>query len=496
MLTHLSKILLIASLLLVAGAAKSVVACSCGPAPSVLESFEAAGVVAILRVKSVERIAEGRRADNVRSSILEVVKVYKGAVKPGAQLNFAQGGGADCIWTFSEKMIGQEYLFYLRAPEKPEQTWIGFGCGRSRGIEAATDDLLYLNNLAKVRGKTRVSGTLNFAGAGEMPLGGIAIRLTNGKQTFRTKTDSHGVYEFYDVPAGKYLVEFDPVKGWKLDTFWLSYSRSVDDRVDPKVLPRIPIVVVDKKHASLDIHFDVDNAIRGKVVDPRGNPMYGVCLHAIDPDPEVKSAYNADCTAEDGSFTIEELPAGKYILVLNNDGKISATEPFNTFYYPNVTDRAKATVLFVAPGVFIDGVNITVPEVVETITVRGRFLYSDGNPVVDEAVEFKIDNGQTDPDDSRDDRDARGKTNEKGEFSFKILKGASGNLFGSMFTYNGEFKNCPALDKLIKASGKSATTVRTPAIALTADQDIFDLVLRYPFPRCEKDDSDDEEDED
>lgn len=496
MLTHRVWLLPIIALAFLGGTAANVLACSCGPRPSVLESYEGSDVVAILRVKSVEKATEGRLVDNVKSSVLEVVKVFKGQVKAGNQLNFVQGGGADCIWTFNERMIGQDYLLYLDAPEKPGQSWIGFGCGRSSSVEGAHDDLLYLNNLAKARGRTRVSGTLDFDGAEDMQLGGIGIRISDGKQTFRTKTDSHGVYEFYDVPAGKYLVEFDPIKGWKLNTFYLSYSRSVDGTADPKVLPRIPILVMDKKHSSLDIHFDVDNAIRGRVVDPSGNPMYGVCIHAIDPDPEVKSAYNADCTAEDGSFTIDELARGKYILILNDDDKISANEPFHTFYYPNVTDRAKATVLFIEPGAFIEGVNITVPEIVETITVKGRLFFSDGNPVPDERVEFQLEREAGASEERSDTSESSGSTNENGEFSFKILKGSRGNLSGRMFTYSGEYKNCPALEKLIKASGQSVPTIRTALMPITADRDIFDLVVKFPFPRCEKADDDDDDEED
>lgn len=470
--------------------AKAARACSCGPTPTVLESFDGSEVVAILRLKSVEKATDGRYVDGVKSSVLEVIKVFKGnKVRPGDQLTFGQGGGADCIWTFNEKAIGDEYLLYLVAPKKPGEVWLGFGCGRSRGVESATDDLLYLNNLPKVAGKTRVSGTIHLEDADDVRRDGIKIRITDGKRKFDTKTDAHGVYEVYDIPAGKYFVEFEPIKGWKLNTFYLSYSRSIDPAADPKVLPRIPIIVEDKKHASLDLHFEIDNAIRGRIIGPDGNPMGAVCLHAIDPDPAVKSGYHADCTDTDGSFTIDELPRGKYILVINDDGKIDADEPFPTFYYPNVTDRSKATVLYIGPGEFIDGVNITVPEVADTVTVEGVLLYSDGKPVADEKVQFNATG--TEPDSLGD---STGGTDNEGRFSFKILTGSRGTLFGSMYTYSGEFVNCPKLEKLIKASGKSVPSIRTAPLSIEADRNIAGLVLKFPFPRCEK--AKDEDDED
>src|SRR5690349_12501736 len=71
------------------------------------------------------------------------------------------GCGANCMWSFREEDIGKKFLFYLR--QFPNSThWIAMSCGRSTPLEYAADDLLYLNNLDKVRNKTRISGTLSL----------------------------------------------------------------------------------------------------------------------------------------------------------------------------------------------------------------------------------------------------------------------------------------------------------------------------------------------
>ncbi|MBK6724720.1 MAG: hypothetical protein IPG58_16070 [Acidobacteria bacterium] len=84
--------------------------------------------VAILKLRSLEKYPDGLNEEtfsvgNIKRSILTVEKVFKGKLKVGQELPFRQGGGADCVWTFSDDSIGNEYLLYLDA--KPEKTAFG-----------------------------------------------------------------------------------------------------------------------------------------------------------------------------------------------------------------------------------------------------------------------------------------------------------------------------------------------------------------------------------
>src|SRR5262245_3406310 len=155
------------------GLTHTVHACQCGRQPTVLEAFDESDEVVILRAISVEKVKDSEDehyVDGVRTTTLIVEKVFKGNLKVRDEIVFGQGGGADCIWTFDEESIGRRYLFYLTRPEKltdrsylPSKDpglWFGFGCGRSAGLGGATDDLLYLEKIKKVRGKTRISGTI------------------------------------------------------------------------------------------------------------------------------------------------------------------------------------------------------------------------------------------------------------------------------------------------------------------------------------------------
>lgn len=471
--------------------AADALACSCAGKPTVLEAYERADFIVVTRVLSVEkaspeetapdgRISDGRTyVDGVKSTRMVVERVFKGNLKAGDEMIFAQGGGADCVWTFSEQSVGQQFLFYLSPPGKGRKVWIGFGCGRSNGLKYAGDDLLYLNKLDKVRGKTRLSGTVVFEG-GEGLSGGRSLRVVGEKKTYHLKTDAQGVYEIYDLPAGEYVVEPETPAGWKVYGF-REESPAGAGRGARQTPARIPVVVEDKRHTALDIEFEIDNAIRGKVFDPEGRPLKGVCVTAARAEAkEIKGDF--DCTEEDGSFVIDELPPGNYVLVANDENKITSSEPFRTLYYPNVFEREKAGVVTIRAGDHLENFDIFVPVLEETVTVEGVFLYSDGKPVVDERVEFKAEKTEANV-----EGDAQATTDANGRFKIKILKGMRGELYGEMYTYVGEFENCPKLDAVIKKMGGSGVPdIRTPALKIRADADLFDVELKYPFPSCKK----------
>ena len=478
-------------------ASQSTKACSCAARGSVLESFEESDEVVILRVLSVEKgedTEERHYVDGVKSATLVVEKVFKGKLKLRDEIVFGQGGGADCIWTFREESVGRQYLFYLTRPEKFANTdylpskepglWFAFGCGRSTGLAGATEDLLYLEKMNKVRGKTRISGSIG--GGFDYPdfdVAGKKIKLIGPKKTYEIKTDKDGVFEIYDVPPGKYFVEPETPAGWKIDPYWLRYSGSVVGaeigKPEMKSFTQVAILLEPKKHASLEIVFTVHNSVRGRVLDPKGRPMHRVCVYLLRPGQAEFGPF--DCTDEDGRFEITEVPEGEYALVANADGKPSSTEPFQKVFYPSVLERERATPINVGPGAKIDNLDIVIPKLEETVTIEGVLRYSDGNPVVEEQVQFKVANA-----DARVNGDTGAKTDSAGRFTLQVLKGLTGDLTADDWLYVGEYKNCPKVDELIAKSGRDHVTVYTNVLKVTADQDVYGVELTFPFPRCEK----------
>lgn len=478
-------------------------ACSCAGGMTVLDSYEWADVVVIARAVSLEREAKqegrspekkpGEKSDDseeveeragvgrVISTKMAVERVFKGDLKAGDEMVFAQGGGADCIYTFDDEDVGHKYLFYLKRL-KGTTVWIAGTCGRSGRVGGAQDDLLYLNKLGKTRGRTRISGTASFDAYDPPEVAGLKIRIAGAGKTYEVKTDENGVYEIYDVPAGKYTVEPEMPRGWRVSRFYLDYSPSFAGNEEDRPSKKIPIVLEDKKHAGLDLRFEIDNAIAGKIYDTTGRPMNGVCLNLVPAEGEVpRYFYKGDCTEKGGAFRVEQIPPGAYVLVVNREGKVTSSAPFGTFYYPNVSRREDATVFHFGPGDFVENLRVYVPKMEETITVEGVLLYSDGRPAADGRVEFRSEKNVED-----NYPDAQAKTDAKGRFSIKILKGMKGQLYGEFMTYSGEFENCPALEAILKKSGNSVPEVRTPAVELNTENSLYGIELRYPFPSCKK----------
>jgi hypothetical protein len=150
--------------------------------PTLLDAFESSNLVITARLASVEKIREKERKYDVgyiRSAISMIVdKVYKGDVKPGAALKFGQVWCRH-VFDFRRRVDRTTVLFYVGSPTRaalsvrewhPATVWPKEGgqptepmyhavhCGRSNGLRSAHDDLAYLDNMAKAKGRTRLSG--------------------------------------------------------------------------------------------------------------------------------------------------------------------------------------------------------------------------------------------------------------------------------------------------------------------------------------------------
>lgn len=473
-------------------------ACSCLGKPTVLDAFEDADVVVITKLVSVEKINEKEGEYDTRyitSVKMLVQKVYKGNVKEGALLTFAQGGGADCIWTFDEAQIGIEYLFYLAKPSRghpmlePDKQaplmYYAVTCGRSRSITGAKDDLSYLNNIQKLQGKTRFSGTLDVWFDDGPSFANLNIKIVGKNKTYQTKTDKDGFFEIYDLPPGDYFILPTIPFGWKINNYMLERSTSLTrqneyDRFQVDLKKGIPVTIKPKRHSNLDLIFDIDTAIIGRILSPAGKPMKNVCLMAVSTElKEGDYRGRSDCTNENGEFLIEEMASGNYVLVINAKGKLDGDSPFGTFFYPGVLEFKDAAVISIEAGKYIKGMDVQVPQTIELVDVSGRFVYSNDKPVADEWVKFE-------PDDKARYDGKNVKTDSDGGFKLRIPKGASGKLLGEMYTYSGEFIKCPALEKLISESGSTSTTVHSERLFITGDENQTELKLIFPFPSCVK----------
>ena len=342
-----------------------VIACVRAPKPTVLQAYDESDVVVIARAISVEKLSDQSEKPMtgtlVRSTTMEVEKVFKGNLRVGDKIVFGQGNGIRCTWVFYEDDVGKEYLFYLDSPPKNE-LWYEYGLGRSQLLEHGDDDLLYLNKMDKVRGRTRISGVLDDDGLAGLNLEGQTIRVTGKNRTYVAKTDKNGVYELYDVPPGRYVLEPELKFGWKVDEFDLTrpltrlelmHGRRPSNRVAFTLRPR--------SHFGVDMRLKLSNHVSGTIYDSNSRPMQWVCVSLVPANDESLLACNS-LTDELGHFQIDSVEAGTYIIIFNYENKITTRMPFPKLYYPGVQERENAKTITLKHGESANNLSVVIKK--------------------------------------------------------------------------------------------------------------------------------------
>ena len=288
---------------------------------------------------------------------MEVEKAYKGDVKVGEQLKFAQGDEIlHCTWAFYQDEIGERYLLYLFKPNKASDPWSIGTCNRSRQVEYVKEDLLYLDNIEKRRGRTRISGTMNAEG--NFNVVGRTIRIIGRHKTYVTTTDKDGVYEIYDLPAGRYVIEPELPFGWKVDEFLLTQQRT-GTTTPSRPSNRVAFTLRERKHFGVGINVRLSNHISGTVVDSNSQPLQWVCV-SLAPVNDQSSLVCNGLTDKRGRFHIDSVAAGTYLLIFNYENKPTREMPFPRLFYPGVIDRNQARTISVKHGESLSGLNVVI----------------------------------------------------------------------------------------------------------------------------------------
>jgi hypothetical protein len=335
----------------------------------------------------------------------------------------------------------------------------------------------------KLRGKTRISGRLGGWQNPNLAVEGKTITLIGPTKTYETKTNKDGVFEIYDLPPGQYSIQPEMAPGWKINAYYLRYSPSVEPRdflrPKSKSLKQVQITLKAKKHASVDIVFEEDNRVRGRVFGPKGKPLQGICVYLLRPGQD--SWGPSDCTGEEGRFEITAVPQGEYVLVANQYGKASHQYPFPRIFYPNVSERERATTIYVNPGDVIENIDIIVPKLEETVTIEGVLRFSDGRPAHGMQVTFTATDANNNV-----DGDVREQTDKAGRFTMKVLKGLTGEVAGQELLIRGVYEDCnDNFDELLAKTDKNNIYVRSNVIKLATDQNRYNIELTFPFARCD-----------
>jgi Carboxypeptidase regulatory-like domain len=351
----------------------------------------------------------------------------------GPQIEILTGlGDSDCGYGFRNT---QQYLVYAYETKDGQlQTSI---CTRTRHVSNAAEDLAYGRGLAKAKpvGKLIVE-VVRFDrdkdGVGsQTALAGISVKIKGPETDLNRKTDKTGTIIVSDLTAGDYEV-----------------SASVPDGLTA-FEPLRKINLAERGCGLVHFSLVVDGRLNGRVVNANGLPIPGAEIFLIAADREkYRGHWATSYSEENGNYSFDRIPAGRYVLIIRFDGMTSQTRPFPTLYYPGVSERAEAKVFTIAEGQRIENFELVMPPMPAEHTIEGMVVGTDGRPVTgaragygSDSVSYRID------------------VDERGRFSFKAYEGTILSVNASRELTPGKHVYSPGVAIKVAAGLKPITLV-------------------------------------
>ena len=355
-------------------------ACSCsGNWPSVKQAWESAPAVFLGIVEIADPDQDPAQTVFQNQYVrIRVDETFKGVFK-GQTIELRQGA-SDCDAKFR---TGDRGVFYLY-PGSAATSWSVPACSYSLGsAEPDGDDLLFLRGLPASATGTRLSGgvelyedssTQAFKRIGGVP--NVKVKIAGPKEfTQEAVTNAAGVYQVFGLQPGRYSVSIEVPKGLKIAFPVVTGSPPIKGK-------ETAIELVSNGGASVGFVLRADTRLSGRILDAKGASLKDVC---IDLEPAEGRSENGsrffDCSKEDGSYAMEMMPSGKYLLVAHDTVSVASIKSISTLYYPGVRDRERAIPISIEAGNYLKHLEIRLPSDEKRYKIAGKFQFEDGAPV-------------------------------------------------------------------------------------------------------------------
>ncbi|HKS09734.1 MAG TPA: hypothetical protein VJS13_09325, partial [Pyrinomonadaceae bacterium] len=293
----MKPILAVAVFVMIVFCPRLTLACSCFGNTSPCGAYLTAEAVLVGTVTSVKQQPMKLGGEDIggQLAVVQVDEAFKGV--KALELTF-HSYETSCDMLYKE---GQRWLFYA-SYDKKLKSWYVAGCGRTRRLERAADDLLYLRALPGAAEKTRLAGVLWNQGD-EKPLMGVKVKLIGERETHEVFTDKNGVYEMYGLAPGQYVVTPETPLNMKLR---FAYGATI---VDLRDQTRRRVDLGEKSCAGVDFYFAENSVVKGRVFGVDGQPMHRVCVSLHSRERPTQSPFG--CTDENGRYKIDDIGQGR-----------------------------------------------------------------------------------------------------------------------------------------------------------------------------------------
>lgn len=281
-----------------------------------------------------------------------------------------------------------------------------------------------------------ISGKVTSAGGEALAGVQVYAESTEGPSGY-AETAADGTYAVPGLQAGGYEVEFYlDQSGQHYETQWYE-AKSSEAEAD----------IVTLGHGEARQHVDAalapDATLSGTVKAVGGGPLSGVEVFAASTDT---GGYGSATTAEDGTYTIEGLPAGHYKVEFFANGQY-----YETQWYDGAGTEESAAVIALTSGEERTGVDA---ELLPDATISGQVTAPDHEPLA--GIEVYVASAY---------QSFYAYTDESGRYeahglpagSYKVEFYAGGQYYETQW-YDGKSSQ-EAADVIALAAGESATGI-------------------------------------
>jgi len=356
----------------------------CGEPAPVCARFPAAKAVFIGTV--LESDDHPTAWDRYPSRYLVRVEMSFRGLHPEQKEVFINPGSMPGFYTYYA--IGGRYLFYghteyVRPGQWPAQ-WAGKRhlplleadrCTGSKPLSDAEEEIAWIQSALRGETATYVAGVVyqrhdpQRSWKSSVPLSEATVTLRGEGGIFTAQSGPEGEYLFRGVAPGPYTLGASR-KPWQDSQHWPVHVRAGGCQTRSLVLGS-------------------EGSIEGIVRRMDGSPATGISVQLVRlrADGSLdKGSVDEVNTKAGGRFTMQGVPAGRFVLGVNWNERASAGQPWRPLLLSGsgigVESLSAARVFESRPNEVVTGVEMQLPPPLPTRTVQVRIYWADGTPAV------------------------------------------------------------------------------------------------------------------